>query len=91
VFDTHLVIERPANLADVVPTLSLGSIFYHSIDARNREPRQMNDFAAWLSGIDDAYGDLSIELNSLDPYFSTLSELRQSLSEIFINYFGEAQ
>jgi hypothetical protein len=88
VFDTGIVIHRPEDLTEAIPAMSLGSVFYHFIDARRRFPFGVDDFRAWLSGFDGAYDELSGSLAGIDPYFITLSELRKQLSREFRNFFG---
>ncbi len=58
VFDMHRAVDRPEGLTDIVPTLPVGSIFYHFIDARRREPRRSDDFSAWLGSWGEEYEDL---------------------------------
>ena len=79
VFDTKQRIEEPTMLPQVLPTLSLGSIFYHFIDARRRSPGGIDDFSAWLDTCGDEYADLRNEIGSIDLYFSTMSEIREKL------------
>ena len=88
VFNARVMLTQPDELAEITPNLSLGSIFYHVIDARRRQPKSTDDFSAWLQAAGDAYNDLCDQVADIDPYFATLSEIRQSLSDIFINYFG---
>ncbi len=87
VFDTYRKIEDPKDLAIAVPSMPLGSIFYHFIDARRRTDDRIDDFRAWLFGFGDKYKDLCEELAHIDPYFTTLHELRNKLSTLFENYF----
>jgi len=87
VFDTHVSIERPEGLCDVVPTLSLGSVFYHFIDARRREPLAIDDFRAWLMGFGDDYEDLVARLAALEPYFVSLVDLRRQLAQVCMRFF----
>ena len=88
VFDTHRRFEHPRDLAAAIPTLSVGSIYYHVIDARRREPQGSDDFRAWLGLFGEQYADLIQQLADLDPYFVMLTELRDQLSRIFSDYFG---
>ena len=44
VFDTQGKIEEPEQLVEAVSKMSVGSIFYHFIDARRRSPEMMDDF-----------------------------------------------
>ena len=92
VFDTHKVIHHPRELATVLPTMTLGSIFYHVIDARRRTVNSVDDFRSWLFGYGSPFGDkyvkLAEELRNIDPFFSTLADLRDELTGIFELYFG---
>ena len=82
VFDTKQRVAKPEMLPQVLPVLSLGSIFYHFIDARRRPPEGVDDFSAWLSAFDEAYTGLRNEIGSIDLYFSTLSEIRERLARL---------
>ncbi len=86
VFDTGRSIRHPRELASIVPTLSLGSIYYHVIDARRREPQRVDDFRAWLSRFDGNYTNLCDRLAEVDPYFITLADLRAQVTSIFAAY-----
>jgi hypothetical protein len=88
VFDTHRRIEQPEELAEAIPLMSLGSIFLHFIDARRRTPGRIDDFSAWLDGCFHGHGDLCQGLAKVDPFFSSLTELRKRLTEVFHSYFG---
>ena len=88
VFDTGYCVESPEGLAESVPNMSLGSIYYHFIDARHRLPTGQNDFFTWLNGFGETYRDLCVKLASIDPYFVTLGELRSNLANVFTQYFG---
>lgn len=88
VFHTHRELERPEELAEVMPELSPSSVFYHFIDARRRTPDRRDDFSDWLSGYGEAYSELQSQLAGVDPYFGSLSELRDELSELFSDYFS---
>lgn len=88
VFDTWKSIEQPHDLAASVARMSVGSIFYHFIDARRRDPVRMDDFQAWLSGFGDTYDSLCIDISAIDPYFRSLTELRTELSEVLGRYFS---
>lgn len=91
VFDTRKVIEDPHELSGIVPHMSVSSVFYHFIDARRRTENGEDDFRAWLGGFGEEYAGLRAMLAGLDPYFVSLSELRQQLAGIFTGYFGEAR
>lgn len=87
VFDTRKRVTQPEELAAVVPSLSLGSIYYHVIDARRRAPQGLDDFRAWLERCGEEYQPLRDRLAGVDPYFVTLRELRGRLAAIFADHF----
>ncbi|HJX18679.1 MAG TPA: DUF5752 family protein [Acidiferrobacterales bacterium] len=86
--DTGRRLTQPAELATIVPQLSLGSVFYHFIDARRREPQGVDDFRAWLAQFGDVHDGLRVRLAEVDPYFINLAELRAQLTRLFRDYFG---
>ncbi len=88
VFDTLLRVDDPREFGEVIQNLSLGSIFYHFIDARRRTQNGIDDFRNWLEQRADCQS-LSERLAALDPYFVTLMELRQQLAHIFAEYARE--
>ncbi len=87
VFDTRRRIARPEEFADIIPQLSLGSIFYHFIDARRRNDTGEDDFRVWLEGFGNSHSPVLNELASIDPYFDTLAELREKIAAIFQNCY----
>lgn len=90
VFDTGKSYNDPKELLEVVPNMSLGSIFYHFIDSRRRTQEGKNDFSVWLSAFGDKYAGLVSELDNIDPYFTTLNELRQEINYVLSDYFKVA-
>lgn len=90
VFDTGHTVQQPEQLAEVVPGLSLGSIFYHFIDARQRLPQGGDDFRAWLSTWGERYTEVCQGLAAIDPYFSSLSELREQIANLFSDPRGRS-
>ena len=89
VFDTHNLITDPKKLVGAVSTMTPSSIFYHFIDARRRTFGNMDDFSAWLYGFEEQYVDLCDILNTVDSFFFSLTELRNRLTVILEQYFGE--
>ncbi len=87
IFDTGVSLRDPIKLLDLIPNMSLGSIFYHFIDARRRTPENKNDFSIWLAAFGDKYTGLREGLDIIDPYFTTLHELRREIHTLFHNYF----
>ena len=70
VFDTDGKIEEPEELVGAVPKMSVGSIFYHFIDARRRSPEMMDDFRTWVRSCGDH--DLCSQVAAVDSYFESL-------------------
>jgi hypothetical protein len=87
IFDTGVSYNDPKDLLDVIPNISLGSIFFHFIDSRRRTPDKRNDFSVWLAGFGDTYKELIEDLDKIDPYFTTLSDLRHEINGVFQNFF----
>jgi hypothetical protein len=90
VFDTYRRLSHPRELVKALPQLSVGSIFYHFIDARRREPILVDDFRAWLMGLGPQYQGLCDSLAEIDPYFDSLFVLRERLTEVFAKHLGPA-
>ncbi|MGZ4959978.1 MAG: DUF5752 family protein [Methylomonas sp.] len=87
VFDTHARVAEPEALAELLPRFSIGSVFYHFIDARRRSPSRLDDFSAWLADFGNDHASLLSELAGIDPHFSSLVELRQTLAAAFARHF----
>lgn len=87
VFDTGRRVVEPAELAQVVPSLSAGSVFYHFIDARRRTEESIDDFSGWLEGYGERYRELIDQLGGIDPCFSSLSDVREMLTRILETHF----
>jgi hypothetical protein len=88
VFDAQREFTDPRELPAMVTAMSGSSIFYHFIDARRRTEASTDDFRAWLGGFGDRYGNLVDTLAEVDPWFSTLVELRRQLAALFEDYFS---
>ena len=88
VFDTHKRLSQPRELVEAVPQMSVGSIFYHFIDARRRDPVSVDDFRAWLMGLGPEYEGLCESVAEVDPYFESLFVIRQRLTEVFSQHLG---
>ncbi len=87
VFDTGIKINHPEQFCEIIPNLTLSSIFYHCIDARRRTTEIKSDFIIWLMALGDQYTELINLLDHIDPYFTTLHELRTEMGNTFIEYF----
>jgi hypothetical protein len=91
VFDTGIRIDSPAKLAELIPQMSSSSIFYHFIDSRRRTASGKNDFTEWLWDFEEKYADLADAVDAIDPYFSSLTEVRSQLSAVFANFMKEGE
>ena len=83
VFDTGTRIRDFSELADAVKGMSEGSIFYHFVEARNRTGKRCDDFSAWLESCAADYHQVCAELTAIDPYFSSLGQIRDRLENLF--------
>lgn len=91
VFDTGIRFDHPRELARFIPRMSLGSIFYHFIDARRRTERRRSDFVEWLCSFEqNNFDGLTKQLNRIDPYFTSLAQLRGEIESAFKTHTGGA-
>jgi len=88
IFDTRKRADSPEKLAELLPTLSTGSIFYHFIDARRRLENRGDDFGFWLSAYEEQCRELCRQLAGIDPYFGSLHQIRDQLTKIFTDFFA---
>src|SRR5665648_43386 len=88
IFNTGVSFSDPIHFPDMIPNMSLGSIFYHFIDSRRRTPENKNDFSIWLACFGEKHTGLSEGLDKIDPYFTTLKELRREIQSFCTNYFN---
>lgn len=88
IFDTKQRVSSPEEFSDIIPALPLGSIFYHFIDSRRRTNESLNDFSVWLSRFGNEYLPLINRLDVIDPYFTTLSGLRDEIADAFTCFTG---
>ena len=84
VIDTGARISQSGEMGERITRMSLGSIFYHFIDARRRTEEGRSDFVTWLRGFEEEECDeFARRIDSIDPYFTTLAALRRELSGVF--------
>jgi len=88
VFDAGMRFAHPRDLFPHLESLSTGSVFYHFIDARSRTPEKCDDFSAWLAGFGEEFAPLRAKLCNIDPYFSSLKEIREMVHEVFAQFFA---
>lgn len=89
IYDTHKRIKEPKEFRKLAPSFSTGTIFYHFIDARRREPIGQDDFRPWLEQFGTTYDGLRAQLEAIDPYFRSLTELKARLVQIFNDQLPE--
>ncbi|MBI5060590.1 hypothetical protein HZB60_12525 [candidate division KSB1 bacterium] len=88
IFDSTIRIASPEEFASAMPRLTLGSVFFHFIDARRRPFVRMDDFRTWLTTYWPGYDGLIQALADVEPYFCTLAELRDRLTNSCRDYFA---
>ena len=88
VFDTHSVVETPAELPGAIASMSTSSVFYHFVDARRRTPDGVDDFRSWLTDLPGDYTELALRCGGIDPFYQTLSELKAELVTLFTQHLG---
>ncbi|HXF29864.1 MAG TPA: DUF5752 family protein [Chlamydiales bacterium] len=82
VFDMKIGLQHPSELKAVLPKLPASSIYLHFIDARGRNVQRIDDFSVWLMEYGNEYADLIKKIEYIDPYFLTLTEIKQKLIEV---------
>ncbi|AOY87456.1 hypothetical protein BKP64_04265 [Marinobacter salinus] len=87
VFNTEKQLQEPHELLPAIKDMSISSVFYHFIDARRRTSDGRDDFSDWLMVFGDEFTPLQEKLAGIDPYFGSLSELRDQLASVFTSYF----
>lgn len=88
VFGTRQAADTPYALRQLLPTLSAGSVYYHFIDGRRRRSDGLDDFRAWLGTFGEETRELCARVASVDPYFRSLTELRDRLVAVFDGQVG---
>ena len=91
IYDPNVRITHPREFRGIAPSFTVGTIFYHFIDARRRPPVGEDDFRAWLAEFGTEFDDLRARLAEIDPYFRSLTELKQRLVNVFEQYFVKAE
>jgi hypothetical protein len=86
IFDTRRTVSDVASFANEMALLSVGSIFYHFIDARRRNADGIDDFRHYLKSFAPTYDNLAEAIGEIDPYYSGLTQLREDLAGLFAQY-----
>jgi len=84
VFSAGIRISHPSGFAAAIRNMTVGSVYYHFLEARRRHPFGKDDFTAWLlenenGGKNRPYIDA---LASIDFYFHTLADLQKELVKV---------
>lgn len=87
VLDSGQRFATPREMAEGVARLPLGSVYYHFIDARRRTENRQDDLSVWVDSWGPDHTPLCDALRSLDPYFSSLKEIRRMLACTFARFF----
>lgn len=91
VFEGMVSIKKPEDLSEAIRKLPSSSIFYHFIDARSRTPEKIDDFSTWLKTFNSKYIPLIEQIRALDPYFLSLTTLKDELANTLKDYFEKKQ
>jgi hypothetical protein len=84
VMKTDTIINSLSELEFNLPKMSEGSIYYHFIEARRRNPDKKDDFSRWLRTFHPKYERICFYIESFDPFFSSLKRIRQKLHRILV-------
>ena len=87
IFNTGRTIDRFDEMAASIREMTSGSIFYHFIEATRRTPDHTDDFTTWIRMHSADHEEVCSHVLSIDPYFSSLEEIRSILADIFEEYF----
>ncbi len=87
IFNTGRTINSFGELAPAVGEMTLGSIFYHFIEAARRTPIRTDDFTTWIRTVSMDQEDVCSRILAIDPYLASLREIRELLMNIFEEHF----
>jgi uncharacterized protein DUF5752 len=76
VFSTDRRAATPDELAALVPRLSTGSLFYHFVEARRRNPGRHDDFTLWLRAWPEPWPSFAERLERIGVHHRSLTEIR---------------
>lgn len=77
IFPTGVIAWTVPDFFEHFSHISRVSLYFHLLEARLRLGRKTNDFSAWLDGLGET--GLARAIDSLDPYSSTLDELKSRI------------
>jgi len=89
VFETGARILRPDKLPEAIEKMTLGSIYFHFLEARRRTLGRVDDFSLWLEDFEEPWVPAVQELRSIDFLFQSLTELRADLVRVLKSFCRE--
>lgn len=87
VYPTGLVASTPRELVAAIERASLGSFFFHFVEARLRSGGQANDYSRWLEQQSQERAVLD-RIARLSPYLFPLAELRSRVTTLIREGYG---
>jgi hypothetical protein len=88
VYDTGIQINTIHEFMEHLPKMTLGSIYYHFVEARRRTEDGIDDFSIWLSDKKEETEPLIKALSEIDFYFLSLTELKKGLINTVAGFVG---
>jgi len=89
ILDSGLRAATPVDLAELVPRLPTGSVFYHFVEGRRRPPLKVDDFSVWLEGWGEAFRPCRERLATIDFHLWSLKEMRALIARSLRDFLRE--
>jgi len=89
VFNTGIILNTQKDFRKQLPKMSLGSIYYHFVEARRRNNGRVDDFTEWLNKFNDKTRSLIYIYGEIDFYFLSLTELKDTLIAVATEYLDK--
>jgi len=90
ILETGLTAATPAELAERIPKLPTGSIFFHFVEGRRRPPLRVDDFSAWLARWGPAFDRCRERIAAIDFHLWSLTEMRALIAQCLAELPREA-
>ncbi len=84
IIPTPYVAHTVEEFLDIIPKLSIYSLYFHVFEARMRLRNTENDFSRWLR--DSGHITMADKLSRLDPYTMTMEGLREKIIKVVSSY-----
>jgi len=88
ILDTGNRANDPDELGRKIPEMSTGSIFFHFVEARRREPVNRDDFSLWIESWGERYEDLARSLVAIDFHSWSLKDMKARIAATFADHAG---